>query len=51
MNKKQKCVLCGKYFDEWGNNPYPITTKGSCCNFCNDTKVLPARIDLMRARK
>jgi hypothetical protein len=39
-----KCVLCGVKFSEWGNNPSPLASKGECCNVCNDTKVIPARI-------
>lgn len=43
--KEQKCCLCGKKLDgEFGNNPFPLKEKGSCCNYCNTTKVIPARI-------
>lgn len=40
------CVLCGKTFMEFGNNPYPLATldDGECCDDCNGTRVLPARI-------
>ena len=50
---KQFCVLCGDALDVlykngiavWtgGHNAEPLE-KGSCCNFCNDTKVIPARL-------
>ena len=31
-----KCVLCGcDCEDEWGNNPYPLSEEGRCCNNCN----------------
>jgi len=49
---KQFCVLCGDALDVlykngiavWtgGHNAEPLS-KGSCCNFCNDTKVIPSR--------
>ena len=41
----QVCVLCGKTFDEFGNNPEPLADikSGDCCNDCNITKVMPAR--------
>lgn len=42
--KREKCVLCSELLDdEWGNNAEPIMS-GQCCNFCNSTKVIPARI-------
>lgn len=45
-----RCSICGKYVIGWGNNPYPVT-KGEddeCCDHCNATKVIPARIIDMR---
>jgi len=45
MEAKKQCVLCGKMFDEWGNNPEPLTSEGSCCDNCNMTKVIPARLE------
>lgn len=42
---KMKCVICGKeYPNQYGNNPYPVKKKGLCCDQCNDTIVIPARI-------
>ena len=47
-----KCVICK---DEiladvggWdkGHNPDPVKTKGRCCSLCNDTVVLPVRLQL-----
>jgi hypothetical protein len=52
----QDCVLCdgkilpqinpkdGKPFWWGGHNPRPLADKGACCDFCNTTKVIPARI-------
>lgn len=43
------CCLCGRAMFEWGNNPWPLAEldehgHNQCCDECNDTKVLPARI-------
>tara|TARA_R100001443_G_scaffold7325_1_gene16601 strand:+ start:561 stop:911 length:351 start_codon:yes stop_codon:yes gene_type:complete len=50
---KKFCVLCGDALDVlyrnniaiWadGHNAEPLA-KGRCCNYCNDTEVVPARI-------
>ena len=52
---KQFCVLCRDALDVlykngiaiWtdGNNAEPMSS-GRCCNYCNDTKVIPARIEM-----
>lgn len=46
--KKRYCVICGKQFKqgEWGNNPEPIepSSSGQCCDECNMSQVLPARL-------
>lgn len=44
MEKIQKCVLCGKKFHGWGNNPSPLKFEGVCCDNCNLNKVVPARL-------
>lgn len=46
MESKKTCSICGKIFTGWGNNPWPVTTgeNDTCCDECNDTKVIPARI-------
>ena len=40
------CVLCGGFFYGYGNNPYPLATEedDECCDMCNATKVIPARL-------
>ena len=51
------CCLCGVSvpntgFWRFGNNPYPCASKGRCCNECNATKVIPARVaQMFRPRK
>jgi len=42
------CCICGKRFEGYVNNPYPVVDEGQCCDQCNQTRVLPARIRLMR---
>ena len=43
MNK-HTCCICGKEFEGYGNNPYPVAEDGVCCDDCNMNKVIPARI-------
>jgi len=42
------CSLCENKCEGWGNNPYPLCEESDmearCCDSCNMTKVLPARI-------
>ena len=43
-----KCCICGKECEnEFGNNPWPISNneEDRCCNECNDTWVLYARLN------
>ena len=50
--KKYKCVLCGRECEGYGNNPRPLKHEGRCCNECNSTKVIPARLeDVKELRK
>ena len=45
MNKKEKliCCICGSECENnYGNNPYPLSTSGKCCNTCN-IKVVESR--------
>ena len=39
-----KCAICNEVYEGFGNNPYPITDNGRCCDDCNSSKVVPARI-------
>ena len=47
----KKCCICGKKFEGWGNNPAPVKIRGRCCDDCNSTQVIPARLFLLRNRK
>ena len=57
-----KCCICGGEFTGWGNNPEPVVQvmtedfeeilddNGkalSCCNGCNSSRVIPARMQVM----
>lgn len=50
MKEKEtfKCCICGKECLGFGNNPRPVKTEGRCCDECNITFVIPARIQMMR---
>lgn len=50
-DREYDCVLCGKHFTGWGNDPWPVAEDGRCCDKCNMEKVLPARINLMKSHK
>ena len=42
----KRCSICGKSFKGYGNNPEPVQRwfKGACCDECNVTVVMPARL-------
>ena len=44
-NQTKTCCICGKKFEGWGNNPYPVKDSGECCDECNWDKVIPARLN------
>lgn len=49
-----KCCLCGNEIEAvgswtYGNNAQPLAD-GRCCDMCDNTKVLPARIRLYLKR-
>ena len=45
MPKGFQCCICGKQVDDdYGNNPIPVRVHGKCCDECNITYVIPARI-------
>jgi len=48
-NKRMKCCICRKEIEPvgtWteGNNAQPVKD-GRCCDVCNKTKVIPARLN------
>lgn len=47
VNNTQICSICGKEYEGYGNNAEPIND-GRCCDECNLSKVIPARLGLMK---
>lgn len=47
------CCLCGKQIP-WreSNNPWPLVDdeESRCCHDCNDSKVVPARLEMFQAK-
>ena len=41
-----KCKICNETILGHGHNAQPVAN-GRCCDVCQDTKVLPLRLDLM----
>lgn len=43
------CCICGKTFEGWGNNPYPVVKDedARCCDDCNAMYVIPARLEAL----
>lgn len=52
-NQEYVCCICGKKFTGFGNNPWPVVKDEAarCCDECNSTKVLAARLAQMFGRK
>ena len=45
-DKPRICCLCGETFIGMGNNPEPLDSDPErCCDPCNDTRVIPARLE------
>jgi hypothetical protein len=40
-----RCILCGEEIVGYGHNPQPLEREGRCCDDCNDTKVIPKRLE------
>ena len=45
---EEKCVLCGGEIKGYGNNPAPLADEGRCCDDCNKSKVIPARMSKLK---
>ena len=50
-NNSYRCCLCHAYFTGYGNDPFPVKSKGRCCDLCNFTKVIPARINAIKGQE
>ena len=54
LKEEMFCSICGELNEEWpggfyGNSAEPIND-GRCCDWCNGTRVLPARIKLIQQK-
>lgn len=55
-SKMHICCICGKEYEGYGNNPYPVgwdvfSEEDRCCNECNMKYVIPARIARLSERE
>ena len=47
-----KCCIYGKEIDEMNSNdPFPYKNEGRCCDKCNYTYVIPARLGMLDTDK
>ena len=46
LDSEYVCCICGKTFNGYGNNPYPVSKNENdkCCDQCNLDVVIPARL-------
>lgn len=49
----KKCCFCGDKIVGWGNNPWPANKDEDavCCDYCNRTVVVPARLEELAKQK
>ena len=48
MRETKICCICDEAFAGYGNDPWPIADDGECCDLCNASKVIPARLRRMK---
>ena len=41
----------GEAYWNLGHNTYPVSEEGRCCDICNATKVIPARLKAIREER
>lgn len=52
MNKKTfTCCFCKRKFTGYGNSPAPVLFTGRCCDECNTSVVIAARLKLLSNKK
>lgn len=54
--EEDTCVICGGQLDRinenvFGNNPSPVVDTGQCCDECNFSVVVPARLREYKSNK
>jgi len=50
LTESNSCCLCGADYGRYGHNPDPVSSVGRCCDTCNATVVIPARLAMMGFR-
>ena len=50
LTESNSCCLCGADYGRYGHNPDPVSSSGRCCDTCNATVVIPARLAMMGFR-
>lgn len=48
LDNYKVCCICGKVFEGYGNDPWPVREEGKCCIECNFETVIPARIKQLK---
>ena len=43
-DEKRRCI-CGKAYEGYGHDPWPVKESGRCCRECNCTVVLQERME------
>lgn len=51
LDNYKTCCICGKVFEGYGNDPWPVKEKGTCCDKCNFEVVVPARIANLQTKE
>lgn len=46
LDETQKCSICGIRYGGYGHNAQPVNN-GRCCDMCNRTHVIAARLRLL----
>lgn len=53
-----KCIICGKTFTGYGNDPWPVIIEEDCeedevlcCDKCNEEVVIPKRVSNITVHK
>lgn len=49
-SRTMRCSICGRHIKGDGNSASPVN-KGTCCDFCNYSVVVPARLKIHNERK
>lgn len=50
--EKYKCSICGREYEGFGNNPWPVRKRVDlrCCDECDSHYVIPVRMILIKCK-